>query len=97
MSSVNVSKKFDNFVNELSKNFEINKIKVETVYYFSTECDEKLFMYYLIRVRFDNKNYLFKVYDKNHMSSVGEYCRKYFSSQQKMIDEIMSKVVKTDF
>ena len=84
-----ISKKFDNFISDLQQNVDNVDIRVD--YDLNNE-----FNNYTIVVnkrQNDKKRYVFKVYDKRHMSSIGEFCYKFFKTQDKMIEYIMSKVV----
>lgn len=89
-----ISKKLDNFVNNL--HFSTDKVDVRKEFFVSID-GEKVFDYYYIVVRGVEKRYIFKIYDKNHMSSIGEFNHKYFKTQQNMIDyitNIVEKVIK---
>ena len=84
-----ISKKFDNFINELNEKFENVSVRVDL------DSNDKEFNNYTIIVNStkSDKRYVFKVYDKRHMSSIGEFCYKFFKTQNEMIEYIMSKVV----
>ena len=84
-----ISKKFDNFVYYLNEKFQNVSVRVDLDY------NDKEFNNYTIVVnkrQNDKKRYVFKIYDKHHMSSIGEYCCKYFKTQNEMIDKILEKV-----
>lgn len=83
-----ISKKFDNFITDLEQNVDNVDIRVD--YDLNDE-----FNNYTILVnkrQNDKKRYIFKIYDKHHMSSIGEYYYKYFRTQNEMIDKILDKV-----
>ena len=81
-----VSKKIDKFINEL-QNVENVEIRVN---YDLDEFDNYTIL--LNRQQKNKKRYMFKIYNKNHMTSIGEYCYKYFKTQNEMIDEILKRV-----
>jgi hypothetical protein len=83
-----VSKKIDNFINELEESVENVEIRVN--YDLDNEFDN--YMIVVNRRQKDKKRYMFKIYNKNHMTSIGEYCYKYFKTQNEMIDEILKRV-----
>ena len=83
-----ISKKLDNFLSELENTCDKVDIRVDLD-------NEYKFNNYTIVVnkRYnDKKRYVLKIYDKCHMSSIGEYCYKYFKTQNDIIKEIMTKI-----
>ena len=83
-----ISKKFDNFITDLQQNVDNVDIRVD--YDLNNEFNNYTIL--VNKQQNDKKRYVFKVYDKHHMSSIGEYCCKYFKTQNEMIDKILEKV-----
>ena len=84
-----ISKKLDNFMEELQENCQNVDIRVDL----DLEYEFNNYTIVVNKRQNDKKRYVLKVYDKHHMSSIGEYCYKYFKTQNDIINEIMKKVV----
>lgn len=88
-----VSKKIDDFMLDL-KELEITGVRVEAVYILDRESHEEEFSHWTVIIK-RGKSYVFKIYNKNHMTSIGQFTYKYFSSQIKMISFIQDALADT--